>query len=102
MRASWLVLLVTSYLALDVGNPLMPGALTFGADSVEVRQAERFRAHHDVALLPAAALPARVEPIDRPVAASRAPAGVIHLIPASGVQRARSVLSAPSYPSEDH
>lgn len=44
MRWQWLVLLSTVYLALDLGNPLMPGALTFGVDgSVEARQSDRPR-----------------------------------------------------------
>jgi hypothetical protein len=37
-----LIFLVGIYLALDVANPMMPGALTFSAeDSVEVRLAHR-------------------------------------------------------------
>jgi hypothetical protein len=44
-----LTLLVAIYVSLDVANPLMPGALSFGADeSVEARQADRFRTHDDV------------------------------------------------------
>jgi hypothetical protein len=49
MRQCWLVLAVALYLSLDVANPLMPGAVTFGiASSVELRQAKRFRGHSDV------------------------------------------------------
>ncbi len=44
-----LVLLVTLYVALDVANPLMPGAVVFDADaSVELRQAGRFGAGDSV------------------------------------------------------
>jgi hypothetical protein len=49
MQQCWLVLAFALYLSLDVANPLMPGAVTFGDDSsVELRQAERFRGHHEV------------------------------------------------------
>lgn len=49
MRQCWLVLAVALYLSLDVANPLMPGAVTFGIESsVDLRQAERFRGHFDV------------------------------------------------------
>jgi hypothetical protein len=49
MLKRWLVLALTLYLSLDVANPLMPGAVTFTIDTpLELRQAERFRAHHDV------------------------------------------------------
>jgi len=44
-----LILLVASYLALDVANPMMPGVLAFSAqDSVEARLAHRLGGH-DVA-----------------------------------------------------
>ena len=41
-----LIFLVTLYLALDVANPMMPGALAFSAEeSVEVRLADRLSSH---------------------------------------------------------
>jgi hypothetical protein len=41
-----LLILVTIYLALDVANPMMPGALAFSAeDSVEARLAHRLGSH---------------------------------------------------------
>jgi hypothetical protein len=41
-----LIFLVTLYLALDVANPMMPGALAFIAEeSVEVRLADRLGSH---------------------------------------------------------
>jgi hypothetical protein len=57
MRAmrGWLVVLVAFYLALDLANPLMPGALNFDADDT----VDAVRGHRDRArLMPAfAALP---------------------------------------------
>lgn len=48
MTWSRLALLVVLYVALDVMNPMIPGALVFEAeDSVEARQGLRFRAHDD-------------------------------------------------------
>jgi len=100
MQQWWLVLALALYLSLDIANPLMPGAVTFGDDSsVELRQAERFRGHHDVVT------PVRsVDPIEqigadvllrtlRPI--EPAPTAA----PALG--RARSALFAASVPSED-
>lgn len=73
VRTSWLVLLVAVYLSLDVANPLMPGALTLGADeSVEVRQAERLRVRDQIATLRTATPPPhRLEPVDDGVAVGR-------------------------------
>jgi hypothetical protein len=67
MTLARLALLVATYIALDVANPLMPGALTFGVESsVEVRQAERFRgqAPH-VAVVPRLPEPAQLDVADR-------------------------------------
>jgi hypothetical protein len=44
MTLARLALLVGVYVTLDVANPMMPGALTFGVEeSVEVRPSERLR-----------------------------------------------------------
>jgi hypothetical protein len=103
VQARWLVLLVTVYLSLDVANPLMPGALTFGVeDSVELRQAERFRARDHVALRPTVTPPDRVEPIDHGSTVTWTPAANAPRLVPSRVQRARSSLSVPSPSSEDH
>jgi hypothetical protein len=103
MCASWLVLVVTVYVSLDVANPLMPGALTFGvADSVEVRQAQRFRGHADIALRPAAAPSERVEQIDHQMVVRARAAADSVWIPPSRLQRTRSSLSRPAAPTEDH
>jgi hypothetical protein len=98
-----LTVLLVVYVALDFSNPLMPGAVVFGAgDSVEGRQPGRVR---DVAaagpLLPAAA-PRHVAPIRPPVVLVARPA------PAHApVRHARPPRSHPSSsrsvaPSEDH
>jgi hypothetical protein len=102
MRASWLVLVVALYVSLDVANPLMPGAVTFGLeDPLAMRHAERARGHEE-------AVPIRAEPmaeLQRPehqapplavAIADRAPAM------SSPGRRARSSLFAPAAPSEDH
>jgi hypothetical protein len=103
MRGSWLVLVVTVYVSLDVANPLMPGALTFGIeDSVEVRQAERFRGHDEVALASAFLLSAVTEETERRVMVSRGPVADVPRIWSPHVQRAHSSLSTPPSSSEDH
>src|ERR671919_827231 len=97
MLASWLILAVTLYVSIDVANPLMPGALTFGIeDSVEVRQAERFRSHHDVTLLPAAPPCERVGGVDHQTVLGRVPAADIPLTFPSRVSGAPSSLSNPN------
>jgi hypothetical protein len=103
MRRCWLIVALTLYLALDVANPLMPGALTFGVeDSVEVRQAERLRVHQNILLLPTAAPSERVALIDHQPVVSRAPVPDIPWTSPSRMQRARSSLSAPPSSPEDH
>lgn len=104
MTLARMALLVAIYIALDVSNPLMPGALTFGvADSVEVRQAERFRgqAPH-FAVVPRLPEPAELDAADRsrphlPLAATAAHGPRLTRV-------TRSHLPAPSdvSPSEDH
>lgn len=73
-----LFLLVLAYVTLDFANPLMPGAVTFSAGSVEVVQADRTarmaRPEAAQARLPAAlptwtATPSAAQPA-RPVPAS--------------------------------
>jgi hypothetical protein len=100
MQRCWLVLAFALYLSLDVANPLMPGALTFGVDrSVELRQAERFRGHHDIV--------APVESFDRigQIHADVVSRTVHPIEPASTaaspVRRARSALFVASALSED-
>jgi hypothetical protein len=100
MRRCWLVLGLTLYLSLDVANPLMPGAVTFGSEnSLELRQAERFRGDHD-AVAPAPSF-------DRIDAARDDTATTVLLPLAPGptafprARRPRSSLFAASAPSED-
>ncbi len=101
MRSSWLVMLVAVYVSLDVANPLMPGALTFGVgDSVEVRQAERFRGHDDAALVPA--MPLFEQGERQATAVSRAPVGAVPPGEPQQMPRARSSLPTRSAPSPDH
>jgi hypothetical protein len=102
MRASWLVLVVALYVSLDVANPLMPGAVTFGLeDPLDMRQAERLRGH-DVAVQSRALPVSAVQAEPRPTqviglsAADTAPT-----VPPRG-RRARSSLVAPAAPCEDH
>jgi len=103
MRAPWLILAVSLYVALDVANPLMPGALTFGVeDSVEVRQAERFRAHHDVVVPAATRASERARQADHQPAVSRIAVSDVAWTPPAPVQRARSSLSSPIPSLEDH
>jgi hypothetical protein len=102
MRPSWLVLAVVIYVSLDVANPLMPGAVTFGLeDSLDMRQVDRLRAHDVTALSPA--LPVselQGEVRSTPVLGSWSP----HTGPTAPppARRARSSLVAPAAPSEDH
>lgn len=102
MRLGWLTLAVTIYVTLDVANPLMPGALTFGIeDSVEVRLAERFRSHN-VASIPATLPSERVGQIDHQTFVSPVPATDTPRTSPSHVRRARSSLSTPAPSPEDH
>jgi hypothetical protein len=102
VRTSWLVLIVAVYVSLDVANPLMPGALTFGVeDSVEVRQAERFRGPDDAALVPTVPLPERVARTEQ-TAVRWPPAADVVWSWSRHAPRARSALSALSTPSPDH
>jgi hypothetical protein len=100
---SWLILLVAVYVSLDVANPMMPGALTFGiADSVESRQAERFRGHDDGALFPASPAPERLEPADRGRTLARGPSPAVARPWQADTPRRRPSTPAPAAPSEDH
>lgn len=102
MQGCWLVLALTIYLSLDVSNPMMPGALTFGVqESVEVRQSDRVRGEDDAALTPLRGAE-RLDPPERSVTPLRAPAPVT-----AGSRRAHVTRSHPSLPtapspSEDH
>ncbi|MBI2217333.1 MAG: hypothetical protein HYU51_08555 [Candidatus Rokubacteria bacterium] len=102
MSISWVVWLVAVYMSLDVSNPMMPGALTFGIDeSVEVRQADRFRAHDAAARLPLAPAPKRLEPVERPVIVTRASAPDVPRIRRSRLEYPRPAVSTPTASPED-
>ena len=100
MRLSRLALLIAFYVSLDVANPMMPGALVFGAqESVEARQADRFRAHDEapaLALAPEGLTP--IEPIVVPSRMTWAAPRTRHV----HVTRSRLLLQAPAPSSEDH
>jgi hypothetical protein len=102
MRPVWLVFVVVVYVSLDVANPLMPGAVTFGTEnSLDMRQADRLRAHDSTALSPA--LPVsevQGEARPTPMLGSWSPHTVATVSPPA--PRARSSLLAPAAPSEDH
>lgn len=103
MRPPWLVLVVAVYVSLDVANPMMPGALTFGVeDSVEVRQADRFRGHDDAAPPPQAKAPALLAPVERSVMLSRAPAPEPSGFRPPHTRRSYPSRLAPSASPEDH
>ena len=78
MKLARLALFVAVYVSLDVSNPLMPGALTFGVEqSVELRQAERYRGQaHLAAPLPRSPEPERLDRADESRALRRPAAPV--------------------------
>jgi hypothetical protein len=104
MMLTRLALLVAAYLSLDVANPLMPGALTFGVeDSVEARQSDRLRGQGE----PLAPVPRAPEPggLDRSAEALTRRPLARTMRPASRptpVTRSRLSSPAPPSPAEDH
>lgn len=105
MTLSRLTLLVATYVALDLANPLMPGVLAFGVEnSVEARQANRLRDHDELSTLPLAPAPEPLAPVEPGITWSRS-----RLITAASAQcrRAHVTRSDPSLPApapspEDH
>jgi hypothetical protein len=104
MTLARLALLVAIYVSLDVSNPMMPGALTFGVEqSVEARQADRFRGQaHEAAPIPRAPEPERLDPADRSVTPRRLPAPETLTSRQHHVARSQLSLPAPVSSSEDH
>lgn len=104
MTLARLALFVAVYVTLDLSNPMMPGALTFGGDSsLEMRQADRFRGQApEAAPIPRAPAPERRDPADRPVTLGRLPAPETLRLRQPHVARSRLSLPAPTAPSEDH
>lgn len=104
MMLARLAFLVAAYLSLDVSNPLMPGALTFGVEeSVEARQSDRFRGQdHHVAPVLRAPEPERVAPSGGSLTRRPQPVPVTPRSRQAHVTRSR--LSVPSHasPAEDH
>jgi hypothetical protein len=104
MTLARLALLIAVYVALDVSNPMMPGALTFGIDdSVEVRQAERYRGLiHQAATIPRVPEPAGLDLFDGPRARPARPAPVSPALRRAPVTRSHLSVAAPVSPIEDH
>lgn len=103
MTLARLALLVAAYVSLDVSNPMMPGALTFGVEeSVEARQSDRFRGQDDhAARVARAPEPERFDPPDGSLTARRPLAPVTRRSRQSHVARAHLPLP-PAVASEDH
>jgi hypothetical protein len=104
MRRHWPILLLL-YLTLDFTNPLMPGAVSFNAGSIQVVPGDRTaRAARptEAAVRPVTVLPSWVAlPLDAALArltslASPRPR------PPRVVRRATPRMSTPPSPSEDH
>lgn len=103
MKVPWLALIVVVYVSLDVSNPMMPGALMFGVEnSVEARQADRFRGHDDGAPLPLAPGAEPLAPEERAVTRSRTPAPAMPCGRQAHVTRSHPSLPAPAPSPEDH
>lgn len=103
MRLPRLALLVAVYVSLDLSNPMMPGALTFGVESsVEVRQTDRFRNNDDGAPLPLARGSERPGPSERLVALTRTPAPPMPRFRRARAARAHLPLVAPAPSPEEH
>lgn len=103
MTLARLALLVAVYVSLDVSNPLMPGALTFGVEaSVEVRQAERYRGQDHRAPVPRAPEPERLDRSDQFLVVRRPAVPVPSRPRPAGVRRLPLSSSSASSSSEDH
>ena len=98
MSLSRLALIVAVYLSLDVANPMMPGALVFGAeDSVELRQPDRSPTHEETPLAPA---PERVV-MGEPAIVSRRPTQVASSVTHTPVTRSHLARPASASPSAE-
>lgn len=103
MKLPRLTVLVAMYVSLDVANPLMPGALSFGVeDSVEARQVDRFRGHDDVSTLPLAPASEPLAPVERSVTRSRLVTAASWHFWRAHVTRSDPSLLAPAPSPEDH
>jgi hypothetical protein len=103
MKLPRLTLLVAMYVSLDVANPLMPGALSFGVeDSVEARQADRFRGHDDLSTLPLAPASELLAPVKPSVTRSRLVTAASSHFRRAHVTRSEPSLRTPALSPEDH
>jgi hypothetical protein len=102
MTVARLALFVTVYVPLDVSNPMMPGALTFGAEpSIDLRQPDRLRGQiHEAA--PMALAPEPLDPVDRPLPLRRLLAPETLRLRQTHVARSRLSVPVPASSSEDH
>jgi hypothetical protein len=98
-----LALLFAVYLSLDFSNPLMPGAVSFGAEeSVKARQAERPRgAEVSEAPPPLPTARARARPAEASCSRSRRPAPDVPCAWRALLQRSYPSLSRSAPPSDD-
>jgi hypothetical protein len=102
MTLARMALLFAVYVSLDLSNPMMPGALTFGVqESVEMRQSDRVRGEDAAALTPLRG-PERLAPPARSVTLLRAPAPITAGSRRAHVTRSRPSLPTTPSPSEDH
>ena len=102
MTLARLALLLAIYMSLDLSNPLMPGALTFGVqDSVEARQSDRVRGEDDAALTPLRGAE-RLAPPERSAPLFRSAAPVTVRFRRAHITRSHPSLPQPASPSEDH
>jgi hypothetical protein len=104
MTLARVALLVAVYVSLDVSNPSMPGALTFGVEqSVEGRQSDRFRGQdHHAAPVPRAPEPERRDPSDQTLTLRRLPAPVAPRARQARVTRSRLSMPVSNASSEDN
>jgi len=104
MKLARLALLVAVYVSLDVSNPMMPGALTFGVEqSVELRQAERYRGQAPLAAPgPRPPEPEQLARTDALVVPRRPAAPVTPRLRPARVMRSHLPSPLAASPSDDH
>jgi len=105
MPHAWVAVVVALYLALDVANPLMPGALGLGVqNSIDSRQADRLRVDAVTGALPQAPTPEPVEVLDPGTAGLRTARGAPRVCVRHAPRRVLGPYSAHAAPapSDDH
>jgi len=95
-------LLFAIYLSLDLANPMMPGALYFGAQaSLEARQSERVRTGHAGQALAVTGRQDRVAPVEGPGTSARPRASDVRPCWQAYLTRSYPSRSGSVDPSED-